>query len=186
MWLYNNLIHEIGTILQSDYLIVWIYVSITICQSVYCTVQCDYLTVCLSDSMLTTWQCDSMTVCLSDSTATWQYGYLTVCLSDSMDIWQYGYLTVWLSDSMAFWQYGSLTVWLYDGITRFQISIQLLSSFNEVRFFRRHWSTTQPKLWKWKLSWKQAHLQGLINQTYKPVEGRITHDKVIIFIKTFR
>ena len=67
----------------------------------------------------------------------------------------------------------------------FRISIQLLSSFNEVRFFGRHWSKTQLKLWKWKLSWNKAHLYGLINQTYKSVEDRITHDKMIIFLKTF-
>ena len=33
---------------------------------------------------------------------------------------------------------------------------------------------------------KKTHLQGLINQTYKFVEDRIIHDKVITFLKTFR
>ena len=46
-----------------------------------------------------------------------------------------------------------------DGLERgLRISSQLLSSFNEVRFFGRHWSKTQLKLWKWKFSWKKAHL----------------------------
>ena len=30
---------------------------------------------------------------------------------------------------------------------------------------------------------EKNHLQGLINQTYKSVEDRITHDKVLIFLK---
>ena len=42
--------------------------------------------------------------------------------------------------------------------TMFQDSSQLLSSFNEVPFFGRHWSKTQLKLWKWKFSWKISHL----------------------------
>ena len=32
----------------------------------------------------------------------------------------------------------------------------------------------------------ESFLIGLINQTYKSVEDRITHDKVVIFLKTFR
>ena len=189
MWLYNNLIHEIETILQSDFdclnICRYYYLPVSIVQCSVTIWQCAYLTVCLLPDSVTQWQYVYLTVRLSDSMAMWQYVYLTVWLSDSMAIWKYGYLTVWLSDSMAVWQYGCLTVWLYDSITRFQISIQLLSSFNEVRFFGLHWSTTQLKLWKWNLSWKKAHPQGLINISYKPVEDRITHDKVIIFIKTF-
>ena len=54
---------------------------------------------------------------------------------------------------------GLIFVFFQTALKRgFRISIQLQSSFNEVRFFGRHWSKTQPKLWKWKFSWKKTHL----------------------------
>ena len=66
----------------------------------------------------------------------------------------------------------------------FRISSQLLSSLNEVCFS----GVINPKLKlivKMKVFLKKVHIFGFIDQTYKSVEDRMTHHKVIVIFFTF-